>query len=47
MWKNFQNAIKSAWTQKELDSLSRRLSEFRTALDTHVLSNLKYEIPIT
>jgi hypothetical protein len=46
MWKNFQNAIKSAWTQKELESLSRRLSEFRTALDTHVLANLKYEMPI-
>lgn len=45
MWKNFQNAIKSAWSQKELESLSKRLSEIRTALDTHVLANLKYEIP--
>jgi plasmid maintenance system antidote protein VapI len=45
MWKNLQNAIKSAWSQNELESLGRRLSEFQTALDTHVLAKLKYEIP--
>jgi len=42
MWKSFQNAIKSAWSQKELDVLQKRLSEFHRALDTHILSNLKY-----
>jgi hypothetical protein len=45
MWKSLQNAIKSAWSQNELESLARRLSEFQTALDTHVLAKLKYEMP--
>lgn len=47
MWKNFKKAIDSQWSQKELESLSRKLTEYRTALDTHVLINLKYEMPRT
>ncbi len=46
-WKSFQKAIESQWSQKELESLSRRLNEYRTALDTHVLINLKYKMPRT
>jgi hypothetical protein len=41
MWKNFKKAIESQWSQNELKSLSSRLTEYRTALDTHVLINLK------
>ena len=47
MWKNFKKAIESQWSQNELKSLSSRLTEYRTALDTHVLINLKYEMPRT
>lgn len=47
LWKNFQKAIESQWSQKELESLSRRLSEFRILLDTHLLIKSKYEMPRT
>jgi len=47
MWKNFKKAIESQWSQNELKSLSSRLTEYRTALNTHVLINLKYEMPRT
>jgi hypothetical protein len=44
-WKSVQHAIKAAWAQKEIDSLSKSLSELRNSLEMHVLSNLRYCIP--
>jgi hypothetical protein len=41
-WKSFRQAIKSAWSQKDIDMLCKRLSEFRRSLDTHILSSLRY-----
>jgi hypothetical protein len=41
-WKSFQQAIKSAWSQKETDGLIRRLSRLRQALETRILLSLRY-----
>jgi hypothetical protein len=41
-WKSFQQAIKSAWSQRETDGLIRRLSRLRQALETRILLSLRY-----
>ena len=41
-WKSLHQAIRSAWSQKETDSLVKRLSTLRQALETRVLLSLRY-----
>lgn len=41
-WKSLRYAIKSIFSQKEIDSLNDRLAAFRRALDTHILADLKF-----
>ncbi|KAF4633849.1 hypothetical protein G7Y89_g4262 [Cudoniella acicularis] len=40
-WKSFQRALKSVWSKKELDVLTKRLSAYRSQMDLHLLLSLK------
>jgi hypothetical protein len=41
-WKSFQQAIKNAWSQRETDGLTRRLSRLIQGLETYMLHSLRY-----
>jgi hypothetical protein len=41
-WSSFRKAIRHAWSDRELEDLSRRLSALRGALELNVLVNLRY-----
>jgi hypothetical protein len=41
IWSSFRKAIRHAWSEKELEDLSRRLSALRGALELNVLINLR------
>jgi hypothetical protein len=41
-WKSFQQAIRSAWSKRETEGLITRLSRLRQALETGILSSLRY-----
>jgi hypothetical protein len=40
-WTSFKQAIKAAWSQKEKDNLTKRLSTLKSALETRVLLSLR------
>ena len=41
MWRSIQQAIKSCWAEKDLDSLFKRLAVFRQSIETHILVGLR------
>jgi hypothetical protein len=43
-WSSFRKAIRHAWSDRELEDLSRRLSALRGALELNVLVNLRYAV---
>jgi len=42
VWKSFQLAVKAAWAQREVDEISKRLSEYQKLLEMHVVSTIRY-----
>jgi hypothetical protein len=40
-WRSLQQAVKSCWTERDLDALFKRLSMLRQALETHVVVGLR------
>ncbi|KAF8850535.1 hypothetical protein BDZ45DRAFT_696655 [Acephala macrosclerotiorum] len=43
-WRTLKHAIKSCWTEKDLDALFKRLSMLRQALETHVMVELREKV---
>lgn len=43
-WSGFRKAIKHAWSERELEDLSRRLSALRGALELNFLVSLRYAV---
>lgn len=41
VWKSFQHAIKSAWAQREVEEISKRLSEYQRILQAQIMSTLR------
>jgi Fungal N-terminal domain of STAND proteins len=41
-WRSFQQAIKMAWTEDEMNELTVRLSGFKEAIQMHILVGLRY-----
>jgi hypothetical protein len=49
-WKNLQHAMLSVWSAKDIEEVERRLSGYRQAINTRVLTSLRYVIyllPVT
>lgn len=44
-WKSIQQAVKSCWTERELDVLFQRLATMREALETHIVVELRWVRP--
>jgi hypothetical protein len=44
MWRSLQHAIRTAWAQNEVDELTTTLSRYRTSIQTHILSSIRYAI---
>jgi hypothetical protein len=42
LWKSFQLAVKAAWAQREVEEISKRLSEYQKLLEMHVVSTIRY-----
>jgi hypothetical protein len=44
-WKSFQLAVKAAWAQREVEEISKRLSDYQKLLEMHVISTIRYASP--
>jgi hypothetical protein len=42
IWRNFKQALKSVWTEDEMNKLVERLSRLRDELQIHVIVGLRY-----
>lgn len=41
-WRSLQRAVKSAWTQSEVNELTKTLSDYRTSIQTHIQKSIRY-----
>src|SRR6202035_4051874 len=41
-WESFRRAIRGAWTEKDIETLMKRLTTLREALGMHILVKIRY-----
>jgi hypothetical protein len=41
VWNSFQQALKAAWSEEEMRNLSVELSEYKEAIQMHILVGLR------